>query len=70
LAQGDFKTDVQAEAVAEECTRRSEDDTLSFPDQLGLLAETRIEAYLVDFRRSMRTYYLVDGSTIETPLAR
>ncbi|HEY3778514.1 MAG TPA: DUF1398 family protein [Rhizomicrobium sp.] len=55
--------------VAEECTRASDEDRMSFPQVLGALVEAGIEGYLCDLRRATKTYYLPDGTCIETAAA-
>lgn len=53
------------QAVAEACSRGSEEDSLSFGQVLGMLAGVGVEGYYADFRRSAKTYYLPDGESIE-----
>ena len=57
-------------AVLETCTRASEDGSLKFRRQLVKLANVAVEAYYADLRRSVRTYYLHGGETIEVPCER
>lgn len=54
-------------AVARQCVAASENNTLSFPAQLGLLAEAGIEGYYVDFRQGVRIFHLPDGGALELP---
>jgi uncharacterized protein YbcV (DUF1398 family) len=57
-------------AVVEACTRESEDNSLRFRRQLVKLATVSVEAYHADLRRSVRTYYLYDGATIDVACER
>ena len=43
----------------------SEAGTLSFPAGLKMLMDAGFDGYAVDFRRSTRTYYMLDGQSIE-----
>lgn len=52
-------------SVVETCARGSEDDSLTFPQQLALLADAGIEGYYADLRRSLKTYYLPGGESID-----
>jgi uncharacterized protein YbcV (DUF1398 family) len=54
-------------SVITECHEASEADRMDFPTMLDKLNEARVEGYLVDFRRSTKTYYLADGETMELP---
>ncbi len=51
-------------AICESCLRGSYDNTLTFPQQLGMLADAGIEGYIVDLRASTKTYYLSDGEAL------
>ncbi len=57
--------DTEIKSVVEECSKGSEGNTLSFPQQLKKLSEVGVEAYYADLRRSMRIYYLPNGESIE-----
>lgn len=64
--------DAHSKAVAEASIRGSEDDSLTFPVQLGQLAQAGFESYYTDFRRAVRIFYRPDGETLElatTPVA-
>lgn len=52
-------------AVCEACSAGSEDGSLSFPQQLGMLSEVGVEGYYADLRRSIKIYYLPAGDSIE-----
>lgn len=55
----------QQRNVAETCNKGSEDGSLNFPQQLGMLAAVGIEGYYCDLRRAAKRYYLPDGGSIE-----
>ncbi|MFC5759305.1 DUF1398 family protein [Rhizobium sp. GCM10022189] len=55
----------QQRVIAEDCTRASEEDRMSFPQILGLLSEAGIESYFADLRRGVKVYYLPAGETLE-----
>lgn len=55
----------QQRAIAEDCTRASEEDRMSFPQILGALSDAGIEGYFADLRRAVKIYYLPDGDCIE-----
>jgi uncharacterized protein YbcV (DUF1398 family) len=52
-------------SIVESCARGSEDDSLDFPQQLALLGSAGIEGYYADLRRSLKTYYLPNGESID-----
>jgi uncharacterized protein YbcV (DUF1398 family) len=56
---------VHVKSVVEACSKGSEDNSLSFPEQLKKLAEVAVEGYYADLRRSIRIYYLPNGESIE-----
>ena len=58
------------ESVAESCLRGAEDNTMTFPEIVGTLVQVGAESYAIDFRRSVATYYLPDGESIELPTHR
>jgi uncharacterized protein YbcV (DUF1398 family) len=60
----------QARSVAEACSKGSEDGSLNFPQQLGMLAAAGIEGYYCDLRDASKRYYLPDGGTIEVKAFR
>jgi uncharacterized protein YbcV (DUF1398 family) len=57
--------DLQQEEIAESCLASSYADTLNFPTVLAKLDDAGFEGYLVDYRRSMTTYYLPTGESVE-----
>lgn len=50
--------------VAEACLRAAEDNTMTFPEIVGRLAEAGVESYAVDLRRGSATYYGGDGESV------
>jgi uncharacterized protein YbcV (DUF1398 family) len=56
--------------VVETCSRGSEDGSLNFPQQLGMLAAVGVEGYYCDLRRATRRYYLPDGGSLEVEAVR
>lgn len=57
--------DAQLRAVAEKCLNASYNATMDFPTIVRTLIENGFEGYVVDYRRSMTTYYLSDGDNVE-----
>jgi hypothetical protein len=56
------------EDLARATLEGSESDTMSFPESVKLLTEAGFDGYAVDFRHTVRIYYLPDGGTIEAIL--
>ncbi len=52
-------------SVIQDCHEASEADRLNFPQILAELNAAGIEGYLVDYRRSTKTYYQPDGESLE-----
>ncbi len=48
--------------VARATLEGSESGTMTFPQNLRVLMEAGFDGYAVDFRRSMRTYYMPNGT--------
>lgn len=61
------ETGPHVKAVAEACSRGSEDDSLNFPQVLEKLMAAGVEGYFADLRLSTKTYYLPGGGTIVVP---
>jgi uncharacterized protein YbcV (DUF1398 family) len=57
----------QARKTAEDVTRGSDRDTLTFPQVLERLAGVGIEGYLCDLRCATKTYYMPDGGNVIVP---
>jgi len=68
--KGTLKMNLKIKSVIEDCSRGSEENSLSFPQQLKKLAEAGVESYYADLRRSIRIYYLPNGESIEVPSAK
>jgi len=56
-------------AVLHECSRRSHDGTISFPEVVGKLIGAGVESYHADYYRGEKTYYLPSGESHVEPLA-
>ena len=54
-------------AIIHDCHLASEEDRLDFPQILARLHEAGVEGYLVDYRRSTKTYYLSNGENLGLP---
>jgi uncharacterized protein YbcV (DUF1398 family) len=48
----------------------SESGAMTFPQSVRVLTEAGFDGYAVDFRRSVRTYYMSDGEAIELQTER
>lgn len=59
--------DTTVTAIIHDCHLASEEDRLDFPHILTKLHEAGVEGYLVDYRRSTKTYYLSDGESLDLP---
>jgi uncharacterized protein YbcV (DUF1398 family) len=55
--------DADARHVVEDCTRASDDGSISFPQVVARLAEAGVEQYHADLRRAEKTYYVADDSS-------
>lgn len=49
-------------AVMEECSRRSAEETIAFPEVVGKLIAVGVEFYFADLCQHRKTYYFPDGS--------
>lgn len=56
--------DSQAIAVAEECTRGSDEGRLSFPEVVRRLSGAGVERYRADLVRAEKTYFLPTGENV------
>lgn len=61
---------MHVKTVVEGCSKGSENDSLTFPQVLGKLAEAGVEGYTADLRRAAKTYYLPNGESIDIPAHR
>ena len=57
----------QQKTLAQACRDASDSGAMTFPQLVGALAEGGFEGYLIDFRRSVATYYLPSGEALELP---
>lgn len=57
--------DIRLQDIARCCKIAAEENKMSFPEIVQKLAGAGFEGYLVDFRRSIATYYLPDGDSVE-----
>lgn len=56
--------------VARATLQGSESGEMTFPESVRILMEAGFDGYAVDFRRSTRTYYMLDGEAIELEAER
>ena len=59
--------DTRTKDVIEECTRRSDESSIKFPDVVMKLMGAGVEGYHTDLVRSEKTYYLSNGESFVTP---
>ncbi len=59
--------DSQARDVAEECTRISDEERVTFGEVVGKLDAAGVERYHADLLRADKIYYMPDGSSHRTP---
>jgi uncharacterized protein YbcV (DUF1398 family) len=59
--------DERKKAAAKRCLAGAEDNTMNFPQIVGILLQEGFEGYAIDFRRSLATYYMADGDSVELP---
>lgn len=59
--------DASVTATIHDCHLASEENRLDFPQILAALHQAGVEGYMVDYRRSTKTYYLPDGESLELP---
>jgi len=52
-------------SVAKACIHGAEENTMTFPQVIGQLADAGFEGYAIDFRRAIATYYLPTGESVE-----
>jgi uncharacterized protein YbcV (DUF1398 family) len=53
------------QAIAHQCLKGAESNSMSFPQVVTTLMTAGFEAYSVDFRRGMVAYYSPNGETVE-----
>ena len=59
--------DIRTKEMVEECTRRSDESSMTFPEVVMKLMGAGIEQYHADLLRSEKTYYLPNGENLVTP---
>ena len=57
--------DAQQKTIAQNCKNGAENNTMTFPEIVGILMKSGFESYLVDFRRKAATYYLPNDESVE-----
>jgi uncharacterized protein YbcV (DUF1398 family) len=62
--------DDNKKSVAKTCLEGAEGNTMTFPQIVATLMQEGFESYAIDFRRTVATYYLPDGDTVELPTHR
>jgi uncharacterized protein YbcV (DUF1398 family) len=55
--------------IAHATLEGAENETMTFPETVGILMASGFDGYTVDFRRGTRTYYLPDGEALELETA-
>jgi uncharacterized protein YbcV (DUF1398 family) len=53
--------------IAQSCLDGAESNAMTFPEIVGTLMQAGFESYVIDYRRSMATYFLPDGDSVELP---
>jgi hypothetical protein len=56
--------DPQRIEIAEGCLNGAFDKSMTFPQIISTLIEAGFEGYVVDYRRSITTYFLPDGDYV------
>jgi uncharacterized protein YbcV (DUF1398 family) len=59
--------DAQTKEALQECTRRSDESSITFPEVVMKLMNAGVEQYHADLVRSEKTYYLPNGENLVTP---
>lgn len=53
--------DPKAIVLIEECSRRSAEESITFPEVVQKLIAAGVESYYADLRQHLKTYYMRDG---------
>ena len=53
------------QSVAKSCLLAAEENAMTFPEIIEKLMAAGFEAYAIDFRRAVATYYLTSGESVE-----
>jgi uncharacterized protein YbcV (DUF1398 family) len=56
--------------TAQTCLNGAENNSMTFPQIVGMLMQAGIESYAIDFRRATATYYLPNGDSVVLPTHR
>jgi len=59
--------DAEMKTIARTCLDGAAADTMTFPEIVGALSAAGFESYVADLRRSVVTYYLPSGESLELP---
>ena len=62
--------DLRLQNIAQKCLDGAENNTMTFPQIVGMLMQEGFESYAIDFRRASATYYLPDGDSVVLPTHR
>lgn len=62
--------DAHVRSVAQECTKASDDDRITFPEVVMKLIDAGVERYHADLVRSEKTYYMPNGEFEVVPNAQ
>ena len=57
---------MDVQSVVDACTKGSENNSLTFPEQLKKLSAAGVEGYYTDLRRNRKIFYQADGSSYKT----
>ena len=62
--------DARLTETAQICLNGAENNSMTFPQIVGMLMQAGIESYAIDFRRATATYYLPHGDSVVLPTHR
>lgn len=57
--------DTHRTSIAQQCLNAAYDNTMAFPDIVGMLINAGFEGYVVDYRCGTTTYFLPDGDHVQ-----
>lgn len=58
-----------ARTIATECSKRSDENSITFPQVVAKLTAAGVERYHADLSRAEKTFYMPDGASFVTPSA-
>jgi uncharacterized protein YbcV (DUF1398 family) len=61
--------DAATQAVMTECSKRSDENSMTFPEVVATLMGVGVERYHADLSRSEKTFYMPGGESFVTPSA-